>query len=251
MPTTRMHILYVHKGASPFVLKDQRILEEVFDVRVAPFVAKRKWMIPFTLVAQFFRLLTTLPRADAVVCQFAGPHALLPVLMARLFGRPGIIISNGTDCVGFPSLDYGQFRKPWLAWSTRTCFKLCDRIVPLDATLVHHVPTYHDIDPPAQGIKHFCPDLTTPITVLGYGYDPEEWNASGERKPLRFITVASGAHRSDIRTLKGLDMIMAVAPRFPQAEFLVVGAREGALPGKPVNVIEVPFVQHTEIAALY
>ncbi|MBK8499333.1 MAG: glycosyltransferase family 4 protein [Flavobacteriales bacterium] len=127
----------------------------------------------------------------------------------------------------------------------------CDRIIPLDATLVYHAPTYHDIDGPAQGIKHFCAGITTPIKPLGYGFDPERWMPEGERKPMRFLTVASGAHQAYVRVLKGLDMIMAVAPRFPDAEFLVVGAREGSLPDKPANVIEVPFVPHHEIAALY
>lgn len=249
--TTRRRILYVHKGTSSFVLKDQRILEAVFDVRVLAFVIKRKWAMPFALLAQFFTLVVLLPRVDAVVCQFAGHHALLPVLMARLFGRKSVIIANGSDCVGFPSLDYGHFRKPLLAWSSRMCFMRCHRIVPLDETLVYHVPTYHDIDPPAQGIKHFCPGITTPITPLGYGFDPEHWRALGERKPMRFLTVASGAHRSYVRILKGLDMIMAVAPRFPEAEFLIVGARKGSLPDKPANVVEVPFVPHSEIAALY
>lgn len=247
----RKHILYIHKGASSFVLNDQRILEGVFDVRVIAFVPKQKWTIPFLLVRMLFTLLREVPRADAVVCQFAGHHALLPVICARLFGKSSVIIANGSDCVGFPSLNYGHFRKPLLAWSTRTCFRLCDRIVPLDATLVHHVPTYHDIDPPAQGIMHFCPNLNTPITVLGYGFDPQKWQASGERKALRFITVASGAHQPYVRTLKGLDMILAVAPRFPNAEFIVVGARAGSLPNKPANVLEVPFIPQNELAALY
>lgn len=247
----RKRIIYVHKGASSFVVKDQRILEAVFDVRVIAFLPKSKWSVPFLLAGMFVSLLREVPRASAVVCQFAGHHALLPIMIARLFGKRSIVISNGSDCVGFPSLNYGHFRKRLLAWSTRTCFRLCDRIVPLDASLVHHVPTYHDIDPPAQGILHFCSGLKTPITVLGYGFDPEQWQAKGERMPRRFITVASGAHQPSVQALKGLDMILQVAPRFPDAEFLIIGAREGSFAVKPANLNEVPFVPHDQITTWY
>jgi len=247
----RKRIIYVHKGASSFVIKDQRILEAVFDVRVIAFVAASKWKFPVLLMDMLFSLLREVPRADAVVCQFAGHHALLPIILARLFGKRSVVISNGSDCVGFPSLNYGHFRKRLLGWSTRACFRLCDRITPLDASLVHHVPTYHDIDPPAQGILHFCPGLKTPITVLGYGFDPEQWKAKGDRLPKRFITVASGAHQPSVQVLKGLDMILQVAPRFPDAEFVIVGAREGSFATKPANVKEIPFVPHEQITTWY
>ncbi len=247
----RRRVVYVHKGASSFVVRDQRILEAVFDVQVVPVVIRKRWMAPLILARAFFSLLKVVPKSDAVVCQFAGHHAVLPILMARLFRRKSIVISNGSDCVGFPSLNYGHFRKRLLGSTTRWCFRSCDRIVPLDGSLVHHVPTYHDFDPPAQGILHFCPGLRTPISVLGYGFDPALWNGTGERLPNRFITVASGAERPSVQVLKGLDMLLQVAPRFPQAEFIIVGANEGAFPSKPTNVIEVPFVPHEQLGAWY
>ncbi|MBK8499434.1 MAG: hypothetical protein IPL52_11625 [Flavobacteriales bacterium] len=43
--SSHRRILYVHKGDSSFVLKDQRILEAVFAVRVLAFTPKRKWTI--------------------------------------------------------------------------------------------------------------------------------------------------------------------------------------------------------------
>jgi glycosyltransferase involved in cell wall biosynthesis len=153
--------------------------------------------------------------------------------------------------VSFPSLGYGHFRKPLMAASTRWSFRLCDLIVPLHKSLEYAVPTYHDIDGPAQGIRHFCKDLRTPIEPLGYGFDSVFWNASGTRLPKRFITVASNAHKPYIQVIKGLDMITQVAPRFPDCEFLVVGAREGSLPNKPSNVIEVPFIPNEELPQHY
>ncbi|MBK8499433.1 MAG: glycosyltransferase [Flavobacteriales bacterium] len=86
--------------------------------------------------------------------------------------------------------------------------------------------------------------------ALGLRLRSGEVDARGRTQADALLTVASGAHQAYVRVLKGLDMIMAVAPRFPDASSSV-GAREGSLPDKPANVIEVPFVPHHEIAALY
>jgi len=247
----KRNILYVHNGATTFVRKDQRLLSEEFTVLELPFVPTSKWQVPFLFVQQLFRCLLITPRVDAVVCQFAGHHSLLPLLVAKLFRKPSMVLSNGSDCVSFPSLGYGHFRKPLMAASTRWSFRLCDLIVPLHKSLEYAVPTYHDIDGTAQGIRHFCKDLRTPIAPLGYGFDSEFWKASEVRLPKRFITVASNAHKPYIQVIKGLDMIMQVAPRFPDCEFLVVGAREGSLPNKPSNVIEVPFIPNEELPQHY
>ncbi len=251
MTRSMKRLVYVHKGASSFVMNDQRILESAYNVVVIAVIARKVWYFPWAWLVSFVRALWWIPRSDGVVCQFAGHHSLTPMVVAKLFRKPAMVISNGSDCVGFPSLNYGHFRKPLLAWSTRVCFQLSDRIVPLDQTLVEYVPSYHEIDPPAQGILHFCRGLKTPITVLGYGFDHEKWKAQGVRSAHRFITVASGADKQYVRILKGIDMVLSVAPRFPACEFLVIGAPSGALANRPANVIEVPFVPHDRIVQLY
>lgn len=251
-PSPERSILYVHKGASSFVRRDRDHLATAFIVHDLAFTPKAKWQLPFLLVYQLVVCIRRVPGVSAVVCQFAGYHALVPVLMARLMGRPTMVLSNGSDCVSFPSLGYGHFRKPLLAAATRWTFRSCDLIVPLDASLAYSEPTYHDLDGPVQGIRHFVPHLRTPIEPLGYGFDAAFWKAPPvKRDERRFITVASGAHEPRIQVIKGLDLIMQVAPRFPDHEFVVVGARAGSLPHKPRNVIEVPHVPHEELPRYY
>lgn len=247
----KRELLYVHNGATTFVRKDQRLLAQQYDVVELPFVPGHTWMVPLLFLQQFLLGLWHVPRVDAVVCQFAGHHSLLPLLLARLFRKPSMVLSNGSDCVSFPSLGYGHFRKPLMALTTRWSFQLARLIVPLHSSLVHARPTYHDIDGPAQGILHFCPGLRTPIEPLGYGFDSLFWQARGTRRPNRFITVASNAHKPYIQVIKGLDMIAQVAPRFPDCEFLIVGTRHGSLPDRPANVIEVPFIPNEELPAHY
>lgn len=244
-------LLYVHNGATTFVVKDKRLLETAYRVVELPFVPTRKWTVPLLFLKQVVVCLWQVPRMQAVVCQFAGHHSVVPLLVARLFGKPSMVLSNGSDCVSFPSLGYGHFRKPLMALTTRWSFQMARLIVPLHSSLVHAKPTYHAIDGDAQGILHFCPGLRTPIEPLGYGFDSTFWQARGTRRPNRFITVATNAHKPYIQVIKGLDMIAQVAPRFPDCEFLIVGARKGSLPHCPSNVIEVPFIPNAELPAHY
>ena len=244
-------VIYVHNGATTFVRKDQRLIAEAYRIEEFAFVAKSKWDLPFLFLRQILFCVRQLPSTSIIVCQFAGHHSLMPLLLGRLFGKPGMILSNGSDCVSFPSLGYGHFRKPLMAATTRWSFKLAKLIVPLHSSLIQATPTYHNIDGPAQGILHFCPGLRTPMEPLGYGFDSEFWKASGVRDPKRFVTVASNAHKPYIQVIKGLDMILQVAPHFPDHEFVIIGAREGSFKNKPANVVEVPFIPNEELPAYY
>ncbi len=244
-------VIYVHNGATTFVLKDQRLIAEAYRIEEFAFVVKSKWDLPSLFLKQIAFCFRHLPSASMVLCQFAGHHSLIPLLLGRLFRKPGMILSNGSDCVSFPSLGYGHFRKPLMAATTRWSFKLAKLIVPLHSSLIQATPSYHNIDGPAQGILHFCPGLRTPIEPLGYGFDSEFWKASGFRDPKRFVTVASNAHKSYIQVIKGLDMILQVALHFPDHEFVIIGAKEGSFKNKPANVVEVPFVPNEELPAYY
>lgn len=251
IPVIKKKVIYVHNGATTFVLKDQRLIAEAYRIEGFAFVVKNKWDLPLLFLKQIVFCFQHLPSASIVLCQFAGHHSLIPLFLGKLFGKPGMVLSNGSDCVSFPSLGYGHFRKPLMAANTRWSFQLAELIVPLHRSLIHATPTYHDIDGPSQGILHFCPGLRTPIEPLGYGFDSDAWKASGERDPKRFITVASNAHKPYIQVIKGLDMILQIAPRFPDHEFVIIGAKEGSFKNKPANVIEVPFVPNEELPAYF
>lgn len=244
-------ILFIHKGATTFVLRDLGYLKAAYKVDVVSYEARGVLPIAVRYARNALICTWLALRCRAVVCQFAGHHSLWPILVARVLGKPSVVLANGSDCVSFPTLGYGHFRKRLLGRSTCMSFRLASLIIPLHASLVRSRPTYHDIDGPEQGILHHCKNLRTPIEPLGYGFDASFWKPSGERISNRFITVASNAHLPHIQVIKGLDMILEVAPRFPEYEFIIVGAREGSFPHKPVNVVEVPFVPNEELPRWY
>ena len=158
------------------------------------------------------------------IVQFSGYHAFLPTLFARISGKKSIIISGGTDCVSFPGIGYGYFNKPILKTFTKWSYQLCHHILPKHESLWYCDYHYDSNEPSAQGIKAFIPHLKTPHTVITNGYDPEQWPLLNlERKKNSFITL-SGAFEYPFQVqLKGIDLILEVAPHFPACTFTIAG----------------------------
>ncbi len=218
-----------------FVKKDIATLGNRFDVFVYQFRATPKWLTPVRFLQQLFVLMKRLFSVDGYVCAFGGYHSFLPALLARLTGRPCLIIVAGTDCVSFPSIQYGNLHRKWLGLFTRCSYRLASHISAVHQSLLLYDYTYYPADYPQQGILAFCPGLRTETSVMPYGYDASFFHRVGDSKmPNSFITVAVGAGGLSRYRLKGIDLVVWAARNFPEYAFTIVGSElEGgeALPG--------------------
>ncbi|MBK7684413.1 MAG: glycosyltransferase family 4 protein [Bacteroidetes bacterium] len=112
---------------------------------------------------------------------------------------------------------------------------------------------YDANEPSAQGIKAFIPHLKTPHTVRTNGYDPEQWPLLNlERKKNSFITL-SGAFEYPFQVqLKGIDLILEVAPHLPECTFTIAGVPSHIqLNIQSDNIIVLPPIPHHELAVLF
>lgn len=244
-------LLHVHPGASTFVVKDRRLLSEAFAVIDAPFIWRAKWQVPLLLIKQFFHLCFSASRWQAIVVQFSGYHAVLPALVARMLGRPCIIIAGGTDCVAFPSLRYGNFARQPLAWATRMVYKLATHIVPVHTSLVRTTNSYRDQDDGEQGILAYVPGLRTPITVVPNGYDAGAWQLGTAQRDIDVVTVASNDRRPSTMRLKGIDMIMELAYARPGLQFAIIGMKPDPRNPAPPNLTFIPAVPNDQLPGYY
>lgn len=244
-------LLHVHPGASTFVVKDRKLLSGNFTVIDLPFVWRAKWQVPFLLLKQFLHLCTSACKWQAIAVQFSGYHAVLPTLLARMLGRPCIIIAGGTDCVAFPSLRYGNFARQPLAWATRVAYRSATHIVPVHASLVRATNSYRDEDAGDQGILAYMPTLRTPITVVPNGYDAEAWHAGTGQRDIDVITVASGDRRPSTMRLKGLDMILELARARPALRFTIIGMEPDPRNPAPPNLTFIPPVPNDRLQGYY
>jgi glycosyltransferase involved in cell wall biosynthesis len=250
----RPKIIYIAPALSSFVKKDIAFLSETFLVLTPVHNWTKKTLVPITLLKQFCYLLWQMPRSKVVFIMFGGYWSLLPAMLGRLFRRPVYIIPGGTDCVSFPSLGYGSLRKAPLRTTIKWSYSLCTRILPVDETLVFCEYSYlqkRDYD--FQGYRYFFPHIKTGYTVVHNGFEENQF-AYDKASKIRgtFITIASA---DDMRrfTVKGIDTVLKIAPRFPDCIFRVIGVSEGLrekIQEVPGNVFLLPFMEPAEFREL-
>lgn len=95
----RLQVLVVHRAPSTFVRQDIALLGRHFNVR-ALHARSRLDPPPWAIAAAVLR-------ADVVLCWFASWHAVLPLLLARLLRRPGLVVVGGYDVAALPEIGYG------------------------------------------------------------------------------------------------------------------------------------------------
>jgi glycosyltransferase involved in cell wall biosynthesis len=245
-------ILYFHTGSSSFVSKDIDILSKSGRVKVFSFYSDKKWKTPFLLIKQKLFILRYLFTTKLYVAQFAGYHGFLPGLFARLTGKNFLVIAGGTDCVSFPAIGYGNFNKKLLGLFTKLSFRLATHVSPKHQSLIEYDYHYDKSIPSHQGIKAFVNNYKTPTTIIANGYDEKKFFCSSDKMKNSFITVSGGLEFSFQQQLKGIDLILKVAAKFPECEFTIVGVPSSIkLPITSTNVKTIPPTKNNELQKLY
>lgn len=220
----RETLLYIYPAATSFILQDTKFFRELFRVNTFSFLPSHKLLLPFSFIRQKLFLLSDIRSASILVCHFAGYQSFLPVIFSRLFKKPCLIIAGGTDCVSFPSINYGNLRKPLLRWFTLWSLRHATHITVPSISLVEYEYTYHKKDYPYQGYRYFDPSIKTPFTVIHNGIDTEKFRPVDgiQRKKNSFLTVCNSIDKRNF-LLKGLDLFIECARSFPEYEFTIIG----------------------------
>ncbi len=228
------------------------ILSSEFNVHSHDFLPKQKWQTPFSFTSQKLFLLRYIWSADLIVVQFAGYHSFLPALYAKVFGKPCLIISGGTDAHYFPNIGYGNWQKKILGWFTKVSFQLCSHIATKHKSLMQCDYNYDKQEPAQQGIYARLPKLKTPFTEITNGYDTLKWHCTKEKRKNTFITVSGAWEYTFQQQLKGIDLILEVAPSFPDCEFIILGVdEESRIKTKSPNVKILPAVKNEELIDIF
>ncbi len=245
-------ILYFFPGSkSSFVAKDIRLLSKHFNIKEYSFKTQNKKLILWELIKQKTFILFNIFSSSIFIIKFGGYWSLIPVIIARAFGKKSIIITGGTDCVSFPQMHYGNFQNKYLGWFTSLSFKYTNRIIALHPSMIKSDYLYHDCSYNQQGLEVHIPNLRTPYSLAYNGYDSEFWEKSNEKQQLSFLTVASGLGEERRRILKGIDSILEIASEFPNYIFTIVGTDSTEIREYPNNVILKPKANAEELIEYY
>lgn len=245
-------VLFVIPNKSSFVEKDIAILRKYYEVTVYEFKISNKLFTPFSFLKQLFFLFLKGFKFDVGICQIAAYHSFLPAFFFKISGKPFAILLAGTDCAKFPSIRYGNFNKPLLGLFTKWSIKLATHLAPKHESLISFKYDYTSDDLPYQGLKHLIPGFKKPYTVIENGYDANAFRCNAVKASNSFITVAGGIGTGNIKVLKGIDLVMEAAKKFPDFQFTLVGVK-GNSPELlfPSNIKAYPPLPNNDLAALY
>lgn len=243
-------IIYIYINPSSFVKKDIEVLSEKFDV----ITLYQKWgdkkKTPLLFIQQFFFLLFNTYKCKGVFVMFGGYWSFLPTIFGKIFGKKVFIILGGTDCVAFPSFNYGSLRKPMLKFFIGWSYKLAYKLLPKDESLVYYDEIYYQkAVNKHQGFKYFFPKLKTPYEVIYNGYDPgfcKEQNIVKTPNSFMMIGLVTDAMRVK---LKGVDILIELAKNKPKCSFILVGIHQSVIPSLgeiPTNLKLYPFLTQNE-----
>lgn len=247
-----MKILFFTPSFSSFVIKDIKLIETKHKVWSFDFRIEKKIEVLWQLLKQIFIIPTYLFKTDLIICRFIGYHSLIPALFGKVFHKPVLAILGGNECHYFPAINYGNYTKTLYSLVTKISFRLADHIAPVDDTLVLSDYNYDNSGAPKQGYLYFYPSVKAPFTVVYNGYDPEKFYPFGkERKNNSFLAVALDINGREFYR-KGIDLIFAIAPSFPQCSFTVVGKHETVSKSIiPSNLKLITRVNHDDLINLY
>ena len=160
-----------------------------------------------------------------------------------------IVTVCGTDAYSFPSIDYGNFRKIFLGWCTSKTYQLCSHIAPVHESLIKMITGYYSEKDNRQGIKHFSKNIKASFHPIYYGFNPNKFKRKNEEKIQNsFVTIAMGIDKEAVFLRKGIDLILEVAPEFPNCTFTIIGMKDkSSLPQPPNNVTYIEYIKNEKL----
>ena len=217
-------LIYITSSRSSFVEVDLAILSKHYRLVVSIYPWKKKWLLPFLMLRQVGFLMSRCFSVKLIIISSAGYWSLIPVLFGKIFAVPVYIILNGSDCAALPLINYGNLRKPLLKSVCRKSLELADLLLPVSESLVMTQNTYYSpevID--RQGYHHFFPGINTEYHVIFNGLNHNYWETenAAEKEGNSFISVFSASQY----ILKGGDLIVEIARRFPDCIFYMAGLK--------------------------
>lgn len=245
-------VAYFYTNWSSFVAKDVKILSQQYDVDLFQFDVSNKKRIIKQILKQVIFILARRSKKYIYVTQFGGFHSVLPALLGKIFRIKSIVVLGGTDCVSFPSIDYGNFNRLLLGTATRISFKYSSLLLPVDESLIYTTYSYQNDDFPHQGYRAFIKKISTPAVVIPNGYDVSLFNFSTTepREPNSFITIGSDLSTRFAQKLKGIDLILSLALELSDSKFYIVGGNRLALDDVPKNVILLPTYDNEKLPSI-
>jgi glycosyltransferase involved in cell wall biosynthesis len=193
-------VLFVYSRRNTFTRIDLEALRRRFEVEEYLQEGARPRMRELT---------AKLRRCDVVFGWFASWHTLAALPLARMLGKPSVLVTGGFDTASVPEIGYGSMQDPIRRWRTRVTVRRATRLITNSRYLQGEIERNLGIPPQrVRVVYHGLPDR------FGAAEPPRH------ERPVA-LTVAV-VHRWNLER-KGLRAFTEAAALAPEADFVVVG----------------------------
>ncbi|WP_192346625.1 glycosyltransferase family 4 protein [Algoriphagus sp. Y33] len=248
---SRTKLVYVTPSTQSFVKSDIRILRNYFDVRVINQPWSNKKLAPLNFIAQFFSMLTNIFGAKLIIVNFGGYWAFWGIVFGKVFRKKVFIVTHGTDCASIPEINYGSLRISLLKRICKFSYHKADAIFPVSESLIETELLFDPaITSRKQGLLYHFPKLTVPLKTIYNGLDDTQWLLPDKPKRIAnsFLAVMSPSQFK----LKGGDLILEIAKKYPTSNFYFAGIKTLEITHKKTdNVHFLGFLTSEELLSWY
>lgn len=192
-------ILFVHNHSARFVQIDLALLRERYDVH--------EWYQRSRIV-NVPALLSEISKSNLVFGWFASWHTFFPVLLARMFNRPAVLVVGGYDTANLPEISYGHQRGGIRKWIARMTIKSATSLITNSDCMRDEVARNVGVD-------------ARRVNVIYHGLDDREFVPNRAKEDL--VLTVGNVDWSNLQR-KGLEPFVRAAAFLPEIPFEVVGA---------------------------
>ena len=193
----RLRVLYVVPRWNTFTRLDREALAERFEV--VDYLQPRPW-------PKLAELVLKLRGCDVVFVWFSSWHGFVTLTLARLLGKPSVLVVGGFDTSNLPG--YGWQRRGVRRWVSRTTMRLASRIITNSHTSLREFELHAAMDPQRA-------------TVVYHGL-PDRFKGGGKLERER-LALSVGVVRRRNLARKGHLAFVRAAAQLPDVAFVLAG----------------------------
>ena len=232
---SKKNLIFIYPKLYTFIHTEIKLLSDEFNLISITQNWERKTLLPFNLIRQVIFLVINIRKVDTILISFGGYWSFFPALFSNLLAKKVAIVMHGTDCVSFPEIEYGNLRNPILSFVTKKSLQWASIILPVSESLVYTENNYYSSKTLKFGYNYHLSNIKTPYKVIHNGLNILDWVRDNEiiRNKTSFVTVLG---EGKIK-IKGVDLIIEVASRFPNSIFYLAGIENVKGYNIPKNII--------------
>ena len=172
---------------------------------------------------ELLKSLLYIPSSKIVISWFNDYHALIPIIVSKIFLKKSVIIVGGYDAIVDLENKHGIFFKNNIRSKiARLNYNLASEIWVVHKSLIRGCDKASSKFNVISGVENFIQNKPLKIKEINTGYDSRFWNYDETIKKSGILTVAFFSDKRVIN-IKGLNNFNRLASLLPNKEFLIVG----------------------------